>query len=63
MEAMVPVKKAGKETVFFLAAMLLLPLWQPAAGRMAAAAVFLPWLAVRASGTGDIVGKDRKSTN
>lgn len=47
MEAAVPVKKAGKETVFFLAAMLFLPLWQPA-GSCMAAVVFLPWLAVRA---------------
>ena len=51
-EAAVPVKKAGKETVFFLAAMLLLPLWQPA-GSCMAAAVFLPWLAVRAGRAGE----------
>lgn len=46
MGAVVPVKKAGKETVFFLIAMLLLPLRQPA-GSCMAVAVFLPWLAVR----------------
>lgn len=46
-EAAVPVKKAAGETVFFLAAMLFLPLWQPA-GSCMAVAVFLPWLAVRA---------------
>ncbi len=53
MEAAVPVKRAGKETVFFLAAMLLLPLWQPA-GSCMAAAVFLPWLAVRTCRVGEL---------
>ncbi len=53
MEAAVSVKKAGKETTFFLAAMLLLPLWQPA-GSCMAAAVFLPWLAVRAGLAGEL---------
>lgn len=48
MEAAVPVEKAAGETVFFLAAMLFLPLWQPT-GSCMAVAVFLPWLVVRAS--------------